>query len=141
VKNQWKATEHNLDVYVAFMKLHEATGNPVWFGRARHARNFVQAMWNKTGGYFWTGTTNDGITINPSPIPEDAQSWGLMALGETGTYGAGITWAENNLQLSACSSCTTYHGFKFSNVGNGCWFEGIAQMAVALQVKGETTGG
>ncbi len=136
-KNQWKATEHNLDVYVAFMKLYEATGNPIWFGRARHARGFVQSMWNNTGGYFWTGTTNDGITINPSPIPEDAQSWGLMALGETGNYGAGIAWADNSLQLSACSSCTAYHGFKFSNVGNGCWFEGTAQMAVAFQIKSE----
>ena len=137
-KYQWKATEHNIDVYVAFMKLYEATGDPVWFGRARHARNFLQAMWNEAEGYFWTGTTNDGDTINPSPIPEDAQSWGLMALGETDTYGAGITWAESNLSISPCPSCTSHHGFKFSDVGNGCWFEGTAHMAIAFQIKGET---
>jgi len=137
-KYPWKATEHNIDVYVAFMKLYEATGDPVWFDRARHARNFVQAMWNEAGGYFWTGTTNDGATINPSPIPEDAQSWGLMALGEKDTYGAGITWAESNLSINPCSSCISYHGFRFSNVGDGCWFEGAAHMAIASQIKGET---
>ena len=137
-KYQWKATEHNIDVYVAFMKLYEATNDPIWFGRARHARNFVQAMWNGTQGYFWTGTTNDGVTINPSPIPEDAQSWGLMALGETNIYGAGITWAESNLSITPCLDCTSYHGFKFSDVGNGCWFEGTAHMSIAFQIKGET---
>jgi len=137
-KYQWKATEHNIDVYVAFMKLYEATGDPVWFGRARHARNFIRAMWNGTGGFFWTGTTNNGADINYSPIPEDAQSWGLMALGENNTYGAGITWAENNLSLNPCPSCVSYHGFKFSDVGKGCWFEGTAHMAIAFQIKGET---
>jgi len=137
-KYQWKATEHNIDVYVAFMKLYEATGAPIWFGRARHARNFVQAMWNETRGYFWTGTTNDGVTINPSPIPEDAQSWGLIALGEADTYGAGITWAESNLSVNPCSSCISYYGFKFSDVGDRCWFEGTAHMAIAFQIKGET---
>jgi len=134
---QWKATEHNIDVYVAFMKLYEATGDPAWFGRARHAKNFVQAMWNEAGGYFWTGTTNNGVIINPSPIPEDAQSWGLMALGEADTYGAGITWAESNLSINPCPSCNSYHGFKFSDVGDGCWFEGTAHMAIAFQIKGE----
>ena len=136
-KYQWKATEHNIDVYVAFMKLYEATGDPVWFGRARRARNFLQAMWDETGGYFWTGTTDDGATVNPSPIPEDAQSWGLMALGETNTYRAGIAWAESNLSINPCPSCTSYHGFKFSDVGDGCWFEGTAHMAIAFQIKGE----
>ena len=136
-KHQWKATEHNIDVYVAFMKLYQATGDPLWFGRARHAKKFVQAMWNETEGYFWTGTMDDGVTINPSPIPEDAQSWGLMALGETDTYGTGIAWAESNLSVNPCPICTSYHGFKFSDVGVGCWFEGTAHMAIALQIKGE----
>jgi hypothetical protein len=134
---QWKATEHNIDVYLAFIKLYQATGDPVWFGRARHARDFVQAMWNETGGYFWTGTVNDGVAVNPSPIPEDTQSWGLMALGETDTYGAGITWAESDLSLDPCPGCISYHGFKFSDVGDGCWFEGTAHVAVAFQIKGE----
>jgi hypothetical protein len=137
-KYQWKATEHNIDVHVAFMRLYEATGDPVWFGRARHAKNFVQIMWNEIGGFFWTGTTDDGVTINPSPIPEDTQSWGLMALGEADTYGADTTWAESNLSINPCPSCTSYHGFKFSDVGDGCWFEGMAHMAIALQIKGET---
>ena len=138
-KHHWKATEHNIDVYAAFMKLYEATGDSTWLRRAMHAKNFAKAMWNETEGYFWTGTTNNGATINPSPIPEDAQSWGLMALGETDTYGVGITWAESSLSVNPCPGCTSYHGFKFSDVGNGCWFEGTAHMAIAFQIKGETT--
>ena len=137
-KYQWKATEHNIDIYVAFMLLYEATDDPIWFGRARHARDFLQTMWNETGGYFWTGTTDDGATINPSPVPEDTQSWGLMALGQTGTYGTGISWAESNLLVNPCPGCTSYQGFKFSDVGNGCWFEGTAHVAIAFQIKGET---
>ena len=137
-KDRWKATEHNLDVYVAFVKLYEATGDPVWLGRARHAKSFAQSMWNGTDGYFWTGTTSDGASINRSAIPEDAQSWGLMALGEAATYGRGIGWAEANLSDNSWSD-RPLRGFKFSNIGKGCWFEGTAHMAVAFQIKGEIT--
>jgi hypothetical protein len=75
--------------------------------------------------------------INPSPIPEDVQTWGLMALGQADGYGAGITWAESHLTVSPCASGSTAHGFKFSDTGQGCWFEGSAHMAIALQIRGE----
>lgn len=137
-KHRWKATEHNIDVYAAFMKLCEATGDPIWLPRAMYAKNFVRAMWNEAGGHFWTGTLNDGASINPSPIPEDAQSWGLMALGEVNLYGAGISWAENNFVVDPCPGCDDgAKGFKFSDRGAGCWFEGTAHTTIALQIKGE----
>ncbi|HID61128.1 MAG TPA: hypothetical protein EYP49_00050, partial [Anaerolineae bacterium] len=137
-RHRWKATEHNIDVYAAFMKLYEATGDSTWLRRAMHAKNFVKALWNEAGGHFWTGTLNDGASINPSPIPEDAQSWGLMALGEVSRYGAGITWAEDSLLVDPCPGCEACKGFRFSDRGAGCWWEGTAHMVIALQIKGES---
>jgi len=134
-RHQWKATEHNIDVYPTMMKLYEATGDSRWLRRAMHAKNFVRAMWNEAGGHFWTGTLNDGASINPSPIPEDTQSWGLMALSEVDRYGAGITWAENNLLVDPCPSCEACKGFRFSDQGAGCWWEGTAHMTIAFQIK------
>ncbi len=134
---QWKATEHNIDLYVAFMKLFETTGDSKWLRRAMHAKHFVQAMWNQAGGHFWTGTLEDGATINPAPVPQDAQSWALMALGEASVYGGGISWAENHLLLTHCPGCESCKGFRFSDQGAGCWWEGTAHMAIAYQLRGE----
>jgi uncharacterized protein YyaL (SSP411 family) len=63
-KIEWKSTEHNIDVYVAFMKLYEDTGNSTWREKAQHAKKFIEAMWAEEEGHFWTGTLNDGETIN-----------------------------------------------------------------------------
>jgi hypothetical protein len=41
----WKSTEHNIDVYVAFMLLWEQTGDAAWRQRAMWAKNFAKAMW------------------------------------------------------------------------------------------------
>jgi hypothetical protein len=107
-KLPWKSTEHNLDLYVAFKRLCLITGNQTWCGRAEHAGNFVEVMWNEDdpalpmppiansggcpeplysdvqeGSFYWTGTMIDGITIvtDSNKIPMDAQTWALMALG------------------------------------------------------------
>lgn len=136
-KIQWKSTEHNIDVYVAFMRLYKLTGDSKWRNRAEHAKKFVEAMWNSDEGHFWTGTTNDGVTINKSNIPLDIQAWALMAFGDVDVekYGRAINWAEENNQL-------VHHGFKgfdFNSDKDGVWFEGTAQMAIAFQIKKETS--
>jgi len=93
-KFQWKSTEHNIDVYVAFMRLYIVTGNTTWLDRAIHANKFVKAMWNESEGHFWTGTLNDGVNISKDCLPEDVNTWGLMALGNVSKYGRGIRWVE-----------------------------------------------
>jgi len=135
---RWKSTEHNIDVYAAFVKLYEATGDTFWQDRALHARNFVEAMWADTGGHFWTGTLDDGITINTGVIPLDVQCWGLMALGEKDKYGAGIMWAENNCLVDPCPKGCGFKGFDFNDDKDGVWFEGTAHMALAYQIMGNT---
>jgi hypothetical protein len=133
----WKATEHNADVYAAFMNLHRATGDPVWRERAMSAKRFLRAMWNEEGGFFWTGTTGDGVTVNPSPIPEDAQSWTLLVLGEPERYGLGLAWVGATLYYETCPDCAAVSGYRFSDLGYACWPEGTAHMALAWQAAGE----
>jgi len=143
-KIEWKSTEHNIDVYVAFMLLYEITGDETWEGRALHAKNFVEAMWSGSESHFWTGTYDDGCTINKTNdpndpdnpikinIPLDIQAWALMAFD---SYNSALNWAENNCYIEHHS----FKGFDFNNDKDGVWFEGTAQMAVAYQINRENS--
>ena len=128
----WKSTEHNIDVYVAFMRLYEATGDTAWQDRAVHARQFVEAMWDQTEGHFWTGTKDDGITINKDNIPADIQAWAIMAFD---SYKSALIWTENNCYTEADG----FKGFDFNNDRDGIWFEGTAHMAIAYELNKETS--
>lgn len=130
---QWKSTEHNIDVYVAFMRLYEATGNHTWRERAIHAKRFVVAMWDEGEGYFRTGTMDDGITINRGVRPLDVNTWAVMALAEV-NRSAINNWIENNCQVNCCG----FKGFDFNDDKDGIWFEGTAQMCIVYQIKNET---
>ncbi len=134
----YKATEHNIDIYAAFMLLYEETGDGRWEERALRARRFVDSMWNDEGEYFWTGTLDDGCTINKNPnklgspnIPVDIQAWAVMAMD---SYYPALNWAESNTYIEDHG----FKGFDFNNDRDGVWFEGTAQMAVAYQITGET---
>jgi len=129
-KLTWKSTEHNIDVYAAFMRLHELTGEPNWLNGALHAQTFVEAMWDANEGHFWTGTLNDGITINKTNIPLDIQAWAVMAMDG---YNSALSWAESNCYTEADG----FKGFDFNNDRDGIWFEGTAQMAVAYLINEE----
>jgi hypothetical protein len=126
----WKSTEHNIDIYVAFKLLCEVTGEATWEERALYARRFVEAMWNDADGHFWTGTLEDGCTINRSNIPLDIQAWAVMALD---SYTSALTWAESNCYTEKDG----FAGFDFNDDKDGVWFEGTGQMAVAYQLNGE----
>jgi hypothetical protein len=136
-KYQWKGAEHNLDVYVAFVQLQQATGDAAWLERAGKAKTFIQSMWDPSAGHFWTGTTDNGVTINHSPIPEDVQTWAVLVLGKQAGYAAGVAWVEQNLVIAPCAPGAAYSAFKFSDTGSGCWFEGAGHVAVAAQALGE----
>lgn len=135
-KVTWKATEHNIDVYVAFMRLYEATHDSTWKDRALHASDFVEAMWDDDEGHFWTGTDDDGA-LNKGEFkrPEDVNTWGLMALGDMDKYKAGITWVENKCYVEADG----FKGFDFNNDTDHVWFEGTAHMALVYKILGDTT--
>ncbi len=95
-KLTYKSTEHNIDTYALFTMLASQTGHSVWATRAQWAANFVASMWNSAGGFFWTGTGNDGVTPNTSNIPEDVQTWSYLAFLNK-DYAASLQWVTSNL--------------------------------------------
>lgn len=147
-----KSTEHNVDCVGFFTQLAAATGDRSWRGQADHARAFVARVWEPRDGYFYTGS-NDGATINRSPLPLDVQTWSWLSLREP-RYAAALDWAARELattdestqlnsQLPAGVRIT---GVTFSSAGltstasyngipvhtHGVWLEGTGQLAAAL---------
>ena len=134
VKQLWKSTEHNLDLYAAFKRLYRCTGNVVWQAYAQHALDLVNAM-NVDGRFFATGTQTDGVTINGAVIPLDAQSWGFLALGDSATTRAALATAA----LSHTVSYAGFEGFDFNTDRDMPWPEGTGQMAVAYAFLKDAT--
>ncbi len=152
-----KSTEHNIDTYAFFTMLSKLTGNAAsasmgmkWTELAQHALKFVVAMYNPAGPFFYTGTQGDQITINPSPIPEDCQTWSYMALLKN-SYRGTIDWALQNLEAtdtasaphSALTGSERIHGLVFDTASltttaydpQAVWLEGTGHMIAALVAR------
>ncbi|MEW2113648.1 Tat pathway signal sequence domain protein [Streptomyces sp. NPDC005474] len=157
-KLPFSSTEHNTDLVALFGQLALLTGDPVWRRRRATARAFVEKMWEPAGtsgaGFFYTGT-NDGVTINKSPVPEDAQTWTHLALGSR-RHSRSLDWAAAELAVldrsdrpnSTVPAGQSYEGVTFSSASplanedapiaefqprpdrNGVWFEGTAHLAL-----------
>ena len=134
-KLAWKSTEHNIDIYVAFMLLYQITGDEYWHEKALHARRFVEDMWTEAQHHFWTGTLEDGCNINQinGNIPLDIQAWAVMAFRDSPTYHVALSWAEEN----CLTTRDGFQGFDFNNDRDGIWFEGTAQVVVAYRLTGQ----
>ncbi|MGW5132637.1 Tat pathway signal sequence domain protein [Streptomyces sp. NPDC004135] len=156
------STEHNTDLICLFGRLGRLTGDRVWRERRARAEAFVRRMWEPDGGFFYTGT-NDGVTVNTSPIPEDTQTWTHLAFSSsTRRYARSLDWAAAELAVvdhagrpnSTVPAGQTYEGVTFSSASlvanedapiaagqpkpdrNGVWFEGTAHFALALRDRG-----
>ncbi len=154
------STEHNTDLVALFGRLARLTGDRVWRERRARARAFVEKMWEPAGGFFYTGT-NDGVTINRSPVPEDTQTWTHLALSSP-AHARSLDWAASELAVldtadrpnSTVPAGQSYVGVTFSSASllaneaapiaegqprpdrNGVWFEGTAHLALALRDRG-----
>lgn len=150
-----KSTEHNIDTYAFFTMLSELTNNgsaangSSWSSLARHALTFVQAMFEPNGGFFYTGTNADQITIAKGIVPEDVQTWSYLAM-QSKTYGVSLDWVKTNLVTidtpsSPYSSLKglgniriegeTFDTASLATTGNdpeAVWLEGTAHTATAL---------
>jgi len=127
----WKSTEHNIDAYALFEMLASATGDSTWSTRAAWALGFVDAMWNPTDGRFYTGTGNDGVTINDDSRPEDVNSWSYLALRDS-TYATALDWNVSHLAVNSDG----FKGVSFCRGDRtGVWFEGTAHLAAALDLR------
>ncbi|WP_406129028.1 Tat pathway signal sequence domain protein [Streptomyces canus] len=161
-KLPFTSTEHNTDLVGLFGRLARLTGDTVWREHRARARAFVEKMWEPSGGFFYTGT-NDGVTINKSPIPEDTQTWTHLALASP-AHSRSLDWAATELAVldtadrpnSTVPSGQSYEGVTFSSASllanegapiadgqprpdrNGVWFEGTAHLALALRDRGHS---
>jgi hypothetical protein len=150
-----KSTEHNIDTYAFFTMLDRLTDGGAanngasWRELATHALDFVTAMYNPSGGYFYTGTLGDQVTINTSPIPEDCQTWSYLALLNN-KYKGTIDWALANLQTTDTASAPnsdltgaeSFTGMVFDTASlsptiagsdpNAVWLEGTSHTIAAL---------
>jgi len=155
----FKSTEHNIDCIALFTMIARLTGDGSWLSQAEHARTFVNAMFNASDGdFFFTGTTDDGITINTSNIPEDVQTWSFLATLDE-THAQSIDWAKTNLaatdtpqtinsrltgnsRLSGVTfasqslrALTPSDQFSAAPSPNAVWFEGTAHLAAVLLAR------
>ncbi|WP_407319003.1 Tat pathway signal sequence domain protein [Isoptericola halotolerans] len=150
------STEHNVDCVAFFRQLDALAGGRRWRRAERHAREFVDRMWDRRGGYFYTGT-NDGEEINTDPLPLDPATWGWLAL-RANRYGRAVDWAALDLAARDVASAgssqlpegTAISGVTFSSASlmttasyegvpahpDAVWLEGTAQLACALADRG-----
>ncbi len=125
---RWKSTEHNTDLAAAFARLAQASGEIHWRELSKSAAQFVSTMWDPQRGCFATGTGDDGVTIN-SFIVLDAQVWPLLAeQGAAQRYVNAIACAQKLLRDG--------DGFSYSEVRDGVWTEGTAQMLLLMELLG-----
>jgi hypothetical protein len=153
----WASTEHNIDAYALFALLGTLTRDRRWAPRADVAAEFVRAMWNRADRFFWTGTlggvAEDPNVINTSNVPEDVQTWSLLAFGDR-RFTSSVDWVAANLwntdgggaaQVPAgvTVSGVTYStqaktiagpvaGSDLPNNRNAIWLEGNGHTALAL---------
>lgn len=151
-----KSTEHNIDTYAFFTMLdlltqHGSSSNGIsWKSLAAHAFSFVQAMFNATGGYFFTGTLGDQVSINYYPVPEDCQTWSYLALLDP-SYQQSVNWALANLEAtdtpssrdSSLTGSESFTGMVFDSASlntptydpNAVWLEGTSHTIAALVAR------
>ncbi|MBU0968121.1 MAG: hypothetical protein KKA54_17285, partial [Proteobacteria bacterium] len=145
----WRSTEHNIDLYVAFMQLADLTGDRAWLERARHARSFVLKMYDPQEGHFLAGASDLDGSLNRDVAPLDVQTWSVLAMGHDPEFRrsigwqvdtalpAPILWLDANVrELEQDPACDGIWGYRFSREGRGIWSEGTAQVAAVYNFLG-----
>jgi len=137
-----KSCEHNIDLYAAFRRLGEATGDRAWDERAEHARRFVEwlaAEGPKQGfATLPTGTGVDGKTLNLSVAPLDVNPWALFVFRDRDAYREPVRKAHERCFTTLERQGKTITGYDFNEDRDGVWWEGTSQMALAFRMLGDT---
>ncbi len=125
----YASTEHNLDIYAAFTVMFNLTGEAVWQADAQHAKQFVEAMWDSSGGCYLAGTLDPNQrNTNFAQLPLDVQPWSILALPDTLTLHPQLL---NCAELNHRTLSDGFTGFDFNTDKDGVWFEGTGHMATA----------
>lgn len=129
----WASTEHNEDAHGALGFFQYSEQNSVRGFLDNVVYNVGQQRWNQG-----RNDTHDPLDVNPL---------GVLALGSTGTHNY---WRSLDFSLQRHRSTQSYKrgrirltvdGFDFNNDRNDIWFEGTAQMVLALRVAGRFADG
>lgn len=136
-KATYKSTEHNINLVFAFKALAKAIEDidsekqSIYLEASEHAKEFVLSMYDKNLHCFYTGTKEDGKTINKGVIPIDSNSLAILAFGkELDDVYSIISFLEKRMSVGS--------GFDFSAGDlDGIWNEGTAQMAICYKVFGD----
>ncbi|HEX8147939.1 MAG TPA: DUF4214 domain-containing protein [Pyrinomonadaceae bacterium] len=136
-RRNYASAEHDIDVVAAFTTMARVTGEARWLADARHARKFVEAMWESQSGCYRAGTINpETLNTVPDQLPLDVQPWALLATQDAlALHPQLLRCAEQN-HMNGSDGFT---GFDFNNDRDGVWFEGTVQMAVAYAFTGQLT--
>lgn len=157
-----KSTEHNIDVAGFFRLIQTLTGQRVWRDRSDHAWAMVESVWNDEDGFFWTGSEDDGATINKlgTQLPLDPQTWSWLVRRQR-AYAPALDWAASNLATtdtpqrlnSSLTGNQKVSGVAFASGSlqadptvpidqwnpkpdsGAVWFEGTGQLALALAIR------
>jgi len=127
----WASAEHNLDLYAAFSRLAQATGDSQWLAEAEHARLFLEAMWDSSIGCYRAGTLDPSARNElAGKLPADVQSWSVLAVPSVLTFHPAVLGC---LQTNHVTTDQGFTGVDFNEDKDGVWFEGSAQLAVAYE--------
>jgi hypothetical protein len=111
----WVSTEHNLDLAVAFAALGRTDA-------ARHARAFVESMWD--ADRFLAGLTPEGAENHAAAV--DANIWPLLAPGAVPAWSPALDWVLAHQGVPAANP----EGVDFNDDRDGMWLEGTAYVAL-----------
>lgn len=129
-KVAYQSTEHNIALAAAFSVLADITEADApdkadaYRTAAESAQQFVLSMYDPELCCFYTGTEEDGKTVNVGVIPLDSTALSILAFGNDLENVPGIlSFVEESMSVGA--------GFDFSAGDlDGIWNEGTAQMAL-----------
>ena len=139
------SVEHNIDLVAGFRSLARATDDPRWENSARHADEFVSALFDPSINCFRAGTiVPEGGSVEMAEpnmidgqLPLDVQVWSLLA---------GVTSAIE--QADVVIDCTNrFHrlvdqgieGFDFNEDMDGVWIEGTGHAGTTLHFFGDAS--
>lgn len=129
----YASTEHNIDIYAAFTRMFQITGETKWRDAATHAWTFVEAMWDPAIGLYRTGTI-DPNTLNTTPgqLPLDVQTWAILARPDVvlAAHPGLLATIEQTFGVTEAGIA----GVDFNDDKDGLWPEGTGQLGVAYAV-------
>jgi len=128
-RQNWKSTEHNIDLAAAWTALDRVEPDANARAQAMIARNFVNSQWDAEQGRFLIGTGADGQTSDRERSGLDASVWPLIALSDPpADWMRVLTFVDQAHGIAG--------GYGFNRHPDGLWTEGTAQVAAVSVLRG-----